>query len=242
MQAVFISDLHLHAEQPETQQRAVDFLEAVCNGTTSLYILGDLFDVWVGDDDPVDWAQPFLAALSAASHRGTAVHLMHGNRDFLLGETFAARIGATLHTEDQLIIEVAGTRALIMHGDTLCTDDTRYQSVRSRVRGATWQRDFLQLPLAERQHRAAGMRDESRAANAAIDLSLTDANSASCERALTESGAALLIHGHTHRPATHPCGHGERIVLGEWLPDGGQYALITERGATLTHWPPPQRP
>jgi len=155
VRAILISDLHLHADLPDTQALAVRFLRESIPDADALYILGDLFDAWVGDDDPVTWAQPFLDAVTNLSNSGTQVHLMHGNRDFLLGDAFAQRVSATLHTDDELLIHAGDRRALIMHGDTLCTDDTEYLAARDIVRG----------PIARkkpRYHRQQGSRTDRR--------------------------------------------------------------------------------
>ncbi len=237
MRAILISDLHLHADLPDTQALAVRFLRESIPDADALYILGDLFDAWVGDDDPVTWAQPFLDAVTNLSNSGTQVHLMHGNRDFLLGDAFAQRVSATLHTDDELLIHAGDRRALIMHGDTLCTDDTEYLAAREIVRGAQWQRDFLKKSLIERHAEAAQLREKSRAITASKDLELTDANPAACAQVLDRSGADVLIHGHTHRPAVHDCAKGQRVVLGEWLAHGTQFAEFDTNGARLLSWP-----
>lgn len=237
MCTVLISDLHLHAGAPDTQHLAVRFLEQGISGASSLYILGDLFDAWIGDDDPVDWATPFISALHQVSTKGTAVHLMHGNRDFLLGERFAERVGARLHRSDSEVIEQNGVRALLMHGDTLCTDDTDYQTVRATVREPAWQSTFLSAPLETRHERAAALRNESRRKTAEKDLATTDANPDTCLSVVARHHADILIHGHTHRPAVHRCGDGQRVVLGEWLPQGAVYGVLDHDGAHLKNWP-----
>ncbi|MEM9601828.1 MAG: UDP-2,3-diacylglucosamine diphosphatase [Pseudomonadota bacterium] len=237
-----ISDLHLDPSAPDTQALAVRYLETALDDVTALYILGDLFEAWVGDDDTVDWAAPFLNALAAVSARGVAVTLMHGNRDFLLGEDFAGRVGATLDRADTAVVELGAHRALVMHGDTLCTDDTDYLAVRAAVRTPEWQRAFLAQPLADRQAQAKALRAESRAKTAAKQLALTDAHPAACAAALREHRADWLVHGHTHRPGTHRCGDGTRHVLGEWLPGGATVALLDDHGVRLAHWPPGPSP
>ena len=169
--------------------------------------------------------------------RGTAVHLIHGNRDFLLGEAFAARVQATLHRADSLSLTLGGHRALLLHGDTLCTDDTDYLSVRETVRSSTWQRNFLRQPLATRHEHAQALRNESRLRTAAKDLDMTDANPDACEKQLREADADWLIHGHTHRPAVHTCGPGTRFVLGEWLAEGATVGVFDGQDMRLEHWP-----
>ncbi|MEM7377764.1 MAG: UDP-2,3-diacylglucosamine diphosphatase [Pseudomonadota bacterium] len=237
-----ISDLHLDPSAPDTQALAVRYLETALDDVRALFILGDLFEAWVGDDDPVDWAEPFLAALSAVSSRGVAITLMHGNRDFLIGETFADRVGATVNRADTAVIELGARRAVVMHGDTLCTDDADYLAVRANVRTPAWQRAFLAQPLADRQAQAKVLRAESRAKTATKRLSLTDANVDACESALQDHRADWLIHGHTHRPGSHPCGEGTRYVLGEWLANGATVALLDPAGVQLAHWPPRPNP
>lgn len=237
MSVVCIADLHLHAFAPATLELACRFIRTALQGVTELYILGDLFEVWVGDDDPADWSADFTAALRNLSQHGTAVHLMHGNRDFLIGEQFAEQLGAKLHREDSLTITLGTRRALLMHGDTLCTDDTDYIESRRTLREPAWQQDFLAKPLTERHERARALRAQSREKTARKDLASTDANPDTCLDELRAARADWLIHGHTHRPSTHDCGDGKRYVLGEWLPNGAVIASLDERGVDLLHWP-----
>ncbi len=223
MAALFISDLHLEAGRPEIGAQLLSFLAGEAREADVLYILGDLFESWVGDDD-VDADQlRVLEALRALTDTGVPCFVMHGNRDFLLGEDFCARAGVRL-LADPVILTLYGERVLVMHGDALCTDDAAYQRLRATVRDAQWQRRFLALPRAARRALAGAARAGSQAHTAAMDTAITDVNADSVALALRRAGTATLLHGHTHRPAIHALtvdGRAcTRIVLGDWYTQG----------------------
>ncbi len=219
MAVFFISDLHLESAQPEGVERFVDFAGSEGPVADRLYILGDLFEAWIGDDDPDPGLRPVRSALRRLTRSGTPCHFMHGNRDFLIGERFAAETGCTL-LGDYETIEVHGTTVLLTHGDLLCTDDKRYMTLRGTVRDPAWQAEFLAKPLAERRTIADGLRQLSRTEIAAKPEDIMDVNQSSVEDTMRRFGVSVLLHGHTHRPAVHEFELDEepalRIVLGAW--------------------------
>ena len=229
MTTLFISDLHLDETRPRIVELFKAFLRSDARRAKALYVLGDLFESWIGDDDDTTLAGEVAAALADLRSHGVAIHFMHGNRDFLLGADYAARAGMTL-LDDPTIIELDGERTLLMHGDTLCTDDVDYQRFRTMVRDPAWQKQFLAKPLAERRAFAAEARGESRKQTAMKAAEIMDVNQDAVAATLHEHGVRRLIHGHTHRPATHRFdvdgGAAERIVLGDWY----------EQSSVLT-WP-----
>jgi UDP-2,3-diacylglucosamine hydrolase len=219
MSTLFVSDLHLDASRPHIVDLFTRLLSGQARDADALYLLGDLFESWIGDDDDSALAQQVAAATRAVRKSGVPVYFMHGNRDFLLGEDYAERAGMTL-LPDPTVIEIAGENTLLMHGDTLCTDDVEYQKFRTLVRNPEWQRQFLAKPLDERRAFAARARGESRKQTAMKADEIMDVNQAAVEAALRNHGVRRLIHGHTHRPATHSFNldgqTAERIVLGDW--------------------------
>ncbi len=236
MASLFISDLHLCPSRPRSHRLFLDFLAGPARTAAALYILGDLFEYWAGDDDLDD---PFNAGvcdgLHALSASGVPIFFMAGNRDFLAGEGFAQACGLTL-LPDPALIEAAGTTILLMHGDTLCTDDDAYQAFRAEVRAPEWRQAFLALPLARRKARIEDLRIESEEQKRSKPMDIMDANPAAVLQALTFHGCSRLIHGHTHRPALHrieidgrAC---ERWVLPDWYETGG-YLTCDERGCRL---------
>ena len=222
MTSLFISDLHLTAGDSETTRRFVDFMQGPARAARELYILGDLFEAWIGDDDDDPRLAPIVAALRALTDSGVPCALMHGNRDFLLGPRFCAATGTRL-LGDYERITLNGQPVLLTHGDLLCTDDTRYVTLRSELRSPEWQRDFLARPLAERRQIASDLRQLSATEIAAKDDYIMDVNQATVERTMREHDVALLLHGHTHRPAVHRFDlegrPAARIVLGAWYHD-----------------------
>ena len=223
MAALFISDLHIDASRPAITEQFLDFLAAEARRADALYILGDLFESWIGDD-AADAAQTAaIAGLHSLTSHGVPCFVMHGNRDFLLARQFCRMSGAEL-LPDPLILTLYGEPVLVMHGDALCTDDRAYQRLRATVREADWQRQFLALSIASRRALAGAARDGSKAHTAAMEYAITDVNADSVATALRGAGTATLLHGHTHRPAIHalevdgrPC---TRIVLGDWYDQG----------------------
>lgn len=220
MTTLFISDLHLEASRPHITRLFVDFLRAEAIHAKALYILGDLFEAWIGDDTDDEAAATVADALSELHARGVPCFYMHGNRDFLIGDAWARRARLTLLPDPSLLV-IEGQATLLMHGDTLCTDDVAYQAFRRQSRSPAWQRSFLQRPIAERHAFAEQARAESQRHMQSIDATITDVNADAVASALQEHGVPRLIHGHTHRPAIHSLPTGqERIVLGDWYEQG----------------------
>jgi UDP-2,3-diacylglucosamine hydrolase len=219
MTALFISDLHLDESRPHIVELFMRFLADEARGTDALYILGDLFESWIGDDDDAQLPARVAQALRALRDSGVPIYFMHGNRDFLLGTDYAARAGLRL-LADPTVIDLCGERVLLMHGDTLCTDDVDYQKFRTLVRDPAWQQQFRAKSLTERRAFAAQARGESRKQTAMKQAEIMDVNQDAVASTLRTHGVRKLIHGHTHRPATHRFdldGHSaERIVLGDW--------------------------
>jgi UDP-2,3-diacylglucosamine hydrolase len=219
----FISDLHVDASTPDITRQFLSLLDGEAREAEALYILGDLFESWVGDDaaDPDQIAA--IAALKRLTDSGVPCFVMHGNRDFLLGPQFCAKSGARL-LPDPLIVTLYGEPVLVMHGDALCTDDRAYQRLRATVRDAGWQRQFLALSIAARRALAGAARVGSQAHTAALEYTIADVNPSSVTAALRDAGTATLLHGHTHRPAIHALNVDgracTRIVLGDWHAQG----------------------
>ncbi len=235
MAVLFISDLHLESARPEGIERFVDFVGREGPAADRLYILGDLFEAWIGDDDPDPGLRPVHAALRRLTRSGTPCQVMHGNRDFLIGERFAGETGCTL-LGDYETTEIGGTTVLLTHGDLLCTDDKRYMTLRGTVRDPAWQSEFLAKPLAERRTIADGLRQLSRTEIAAKPEDIMDVNQSSVEATMRRFGVRTLLHGHTHRPAVHEFALDSdaavRIVLGAWH-DRASIVRWDERGFEL---------
>jgi UDP-2,3-diacylglucosamine hydrolase len=219
MATLFISDLHLDESRPQIVDLYIALLQREARNADALYILGDLFESWIGDDDDAPLATRAAQATRALRDAGVPIYFIHGNRDFLLGADYAARAGMTL-LADPTVIELGGERVLIMHGDTLCTDDVEYLKFRALVRDPRWQQQFLAKPLAERRAFATQARGESRKHTASMKAEIMDVNQHAVEAAMRAHGVTRMIHGHTHRPATHRFDldgrSAERIVLGDW--------------------------
>jgi UDP-2,3-diacylglucosamine hydrolase len=224
MATLFISDLHLTAARPAITQLFLEFLAHEARTAQALYILGDFFEYWIGDD-AVEQAeyQPIIKALRALSGASVPIFLMHGNRDFLLGERFERESGCRL-LADPSRIDLYGTPTLLMHGDTLCTDDVEYLAFRAMARSERWQREFLAKPLAERETIARDYRAESRRSTAEKAPEIMDVTQAAVVATLHDHGVRHLIHGHTHRPGDHVFdldgAPARRIVLGDWYEQG----------------------
>ena len=223
--SLFISDLHLCRSRPEITRQFLDFLDSQALQADALFILGDLFEYWAGDDDLQDAHHaPVIAALRQLADNGTAIYLMHGNRDFLIGETFAAASGLTL-LPDPTCLVLYGRQTLLSHGDALCTDDVAYQTFRRQVRDAGWQHQFLAQPLAVRKAQIEALRLRSEQEKSHKTEAIMDVNAEALHELLREHDyPELLIHGHTHRPALHELevdGHVcRRWVLGDWYEQG----------------------
>ena len=229
MSTLFISDLHLDAARPHIVELFTQFIAEDARRAEALYILGDLFESWIGDDDDSPLAQQVEQSLYALKQSGVPIFFMHGNRDFLLGQEYAQRAGMAL-LNDPTVVEFGGERTLLMHGDTLCTDDAAYQEFRAVVRNPDWQKQFRARSLSERHAFAAQARAESVKHTAGAKPEIMDVNQAAVLAAMRKHGVRTLIHGHTHRPATHrfelDAQAAERIVLGDWY----------EQSSVLT-WP-----
>ncbi|TVQ47353.1 MAG: UDP-2,3-diacylglucosamine diphosphatase [Gammaproteobacteria bacterium] len=238
---LFISDLHLSPDRPDITRQFEAFLSTWRGRTRHLYVLGDLFDVWLGDDMGGALGQQVARALRHQREAGAEVALMHGNRDFLLGRRFAESCGATLLT-DPCVREIHGRRVLLSHGDLLCTDDHSYQRMRRVFHQPLVQRGFLVLPQRLRQRIGARLRARSQREIADKPTEIMDVNAQAVSDALRRHGVDCLLHGHTHRPAVHPLDldgrAATRIVLGDWYTQGS--ALVwDERGFELKQLPRP---
>src|SRR6266403_1748695 len=236
MARLFVSDVHLDAGAPEATEQFLGFLAGEAAAAEALYILGDLFEAWVGDDDQDPAKERVCRGLHTLTARGVACFVLHGNRDFLLGEGFCERSGCRLLT-DPIVAEFDGERVLLTHGDALCTDDHPYQELRSIVRTPQWQRRFLALPLADRELLADQARAGSRQHTSRTIPYIMDVNSEAVAAAFRATGVRRIIHGHTHRPGIHETlidgEPARRIVLGAWYEqgsylvyEGGRYELL----------------
>lgn len=240
MPVLFISDLHLCPSRPGIARTFEEFLSGPARHADALYILGDLFEYWAGDDDLSD---PFNTricnALKGLSDCGTAVFFMAGNRDFLIGETFSSAAGLT-RLDDPTIVLTNGRQTLLTHGDTLCTDDVGYQRFRDRVRSPSWQQAFLGRSLDARKAEIEKMRCESETQKSVKPMDTMDVNPGAVLRQLTFFNCTRIIHGHTHRPAHHALMNKgiacERWVLPDWYESGG-YLACDETGCHLLDWP-----
>jgi UDP-2,3-diacylglucosamine hydrolase len=216
---LFISDLHLHAGDAETARRFREFIAGPARAAREVYILGDLFEAWIGDDDDDARIVPIVEALHNLTSAGVACAIMHGNRDFLLGRRFCAATGCRL-LGDYERVELNGEQVLLTHGDLLCTDDTRYMTLRAELRSPDWQHDFLARPLAQRRQIASDLRQLSTTEIATKSAYIMDVNQGAVESTMRKFDVRLLLHGHTHRPAVHTFSldgrPATRIVLGAW--------------------------
>jgi UDP-2,3-diacylglucosamine hydrolase len=223
VRSLFISDLHLDAAQPAIGRQFDEFLATEARSADALYILGDLFEAWLGDDDPDPAARDTVRALRALTDMRVPVFVMHGNRDFLIGERFCRETGATL-LADATVVELYGERVLLMHGDALCTDDVSYQRLRRIVRNPIVRGIFRNMTLGQRRALARRLRAGSREHVGMTAPEIMDVNPAAVVQALRDAGVRTLVHGHTHRPAIHPLevdgAPAQRIVLGDWYTQG----------------------
>jgi len=223
MTQLFISDLHLDKSRPAATEAFKHLLATEGRDAERVYILGDLFEVWVGDDDPGDLANEVAEALQDLHRHGTSCYFINGNRDFLLNRSFATKAGMHL-LPDVALVDLYGTKAVLMHGDLLCTDDKSYQRFRKVVHNWLVQCLFLALPLSVRRKIAGAARDKSTSVNAGKDEYIMDVNQDAVERLLTTYNVDTVIHGHTHRPASHRFdingNEAHRIVLGDWYEQG----------------------
>jgi UDP-2,3-diacylglucosamine hydrolase len=240
MKTLFISDLHLCEERPGINALFTRFLDDVARDAEALYILGDLFEYWIGDDqldhDPL--ARAVARQLTTAANHGTRIFFMRGNRDFLIGERFARDAGLTL-LPDPAQITLGEQRILLMHGDTLCTDDVAYQAFRAQVRDPAWQVDVLAKPYAARAELARAIRSRSDVEKSMKADSIMDVNSSAVTAAFERHGYPIMIHGHTHRPARHQLTINRhtcaRWVLQDWHTYGGYLSIDGPRNELSAH-------
>ena len=229
---LFVSDLHLDEERPDTTAHFERFLREIAPGADAVYILGDLFEYWVGDDGLALAFNARIGSDLARLAKSLPVRFLHGNRDFLISGGFSRETGVEL-LEDPTVVDVYGERVLLMHGDTLCTDDKPYQAFRAQVRNPAWQQAALARPLAERLAMAQKLRSDSESAKDGKTAAIMDVSAATVEKAFADSGCRVMIHGHTHRPARHvhvvdgrEC---VRWVLGDWY-GSASYLEATPEG------------
>ncbi|MES2833061.1 MAG: UDP-2,3-diacylglucosamine diphosphatase [Pseudomonadota bacterium] len=217
--ALLISDVHLKQESPQTAAAFFQFLENVGTQTQQLYLLGDLFEYWAGDDDrDAPFNARVVSALRKLSDVGVKVFWMAGNRDFLVGPAFMLATGAT-YLRDPSVVSIAGRSIVLTHGDAQCTDDVDYQLFRSQVRAARWQQDFLARPLPERLVVINQMREQSRVAQSVKTQQIMDVNTQAVDALFTATDTSLMIHGHTHRPGVHESVLNDERVVRHVLPD-----------------------
>ena len=238
MTTLFISDLHISPTQPEIGHQLCAFLGNEARQASALYILGDLFEAWIGDDEPdphYGMVQDALTTYSRANP-DTACYFMHGNRDFLVGAAFSERTGFEI-LPDPVVHVLDGEKWLLSHGDQYCTDDTEYMTVRATTRDPSWQQQVLSLPIDARRKMAGDARSESATSNASKSMDIMDVNQSAIEEALCDAGVKCLLHGHTHRPAIHDFvlkdgSQAKRIVLGDWYTQGS-VGVLDEFGFRL---------
>ena len=230
MHRLFVSDLHLSDDTPDIEAAFIGLLKQEPS-LDSLIMLGDVFETWVGDDDDSPLADRIRLALLALTDSGAEILFNRGNRDFMLGEQFASDIGGTL-LPDQTVLDVAGQPTLVLHGDTLCTDDVDYQQFRQLAHSPEWQAEMMAKSLDERRELARQLRSMSVDAASNKPEDIMDVNQNAVSAAMRDAGVAVMVHGHTHRPGRHQCATGERIVLGDWTAQSGW--LLREQGSELT--------
>lgn len=238
--SLFVSDLHLSEDRPGANEAFFAFVEGPAASADSLYILGDLFEYWIGDDDLVTPFHGVIAGfLRRLSAGGVGVHLMHGNRDFLLAQAFCEASGARL-LEDPSVVRAGGVDTLLMHGDTLCTGDTDYQAWRRQARSDAWQREFLERSLEDRRSAILALREKSREVVRSKPPGIMDVEPQAVEEAFRVHGVSRLVHGHTHRPAHHVVDvdgrRCERWVLPDWYGPGGYLEVLEGRAPRLVRF------
>ena len=237
--ALFISDLHLQESHPRTAEAFFRFLGEHAAHAEQLYLLGDIFEYWAGDDDlDTPFHARVVKALRALADSGVSLFWMAGNRDFLVGTGFARAVGLTLLPEPHVAL-IGGRRVALVHGDAECTLDTKYMEFRAMVRQPAWQAQFLAMPLAQRKQIIAGLREGSREAHTTKSYDTMDVTPDAIEALFAATGADVLIHGHTHRPALHRHGDRRRYVLPDWELDGeparGGWIAVDAHGAVVQH-------
>ncbi|MTW13793.1 UDP-2,3-diacylglucosamine diphosphatase [Pseudoduganella eburnea] len=236
---LFVSDLHLQPARPVLTEAFLRFLDEYALGAKQLYLLGDIFEYWLGDDAMSEpFNQQILSALRRVSDAGVQLFWIAGNRDFLVGEQFAAAAGMTLLPETW-VIDAYGQRIVLLHGDAQCTKDVKYMAFRAQARNPAWQQQLLSLPLEQRKQIAAGMREQSKAGHAEKSYEIMDVTPEAIADVFKETGTSIMIHGHTHRPALHEVDGTRRYVLPDWEPESspprGGWISIGEDGAIVRH-------
>lgn len=239
MAIYFISDLHLQESHPAMTQGFFNYLESLTDAQ-ELYILGDFFEVWIGDDYENELINDVKAALKAFSASGVKLYIMHGNRDFLIGEDFCQQAGATL-LADPIVVDFNGKKVLLMHGDSMCTKDLAYMKMRPMLRNPIMQERLLSQTIEERLMMAANMRGESQKGNQMKAADIMDVTPKEVDKVMSEHKVKTLIHGHTHRPFDHHWQHENeerrRIVLGDWSnTQGWQIRYSQETGFVLSEF------
>jgi UDP-2,3-diacylglucosamine hydrolase len=237
--ALFVSDLHLQESHPRTAEAFFRFLAERASCASQLYLLGDIFEYWAGDDDlGAPFNRRVIEALRAISDAGVKVYWIAGNRDFLAGAGFAEAAGLTLLAEPHLAT-IGGQRIALVHGDAECTGDLKYMEFRAMVRAPAWQQQFLALPLAQRKAIIAGLREGSREAHGSKSYEMMDVAPAAIGDLFAATGTDVIIHGHTHRPALHEAGGKRRYVLPDWeldaVPERGGWIAVDGNGAITRH-------
>lgn len=239
MTTLFISDLHLDADRPDIGDQFLRFLKEQASEAEELYILGDLFEAWVGDDDPNTHYARVKMAIRKLVDKGVPVYFMHGNRDFMIGTQFANETGVTI-LPDPYPVRMYGQKALLSHGDAMCTDDAQYQKIRAMTRNPDWQASMRAKPLKERLAIADQARLQSLERTINLDLNITDVNQEEVRKTIIRHGSDVLLHGHTHRPAVHTIDLGgrkaKRVVLGDWYMQGS-FVTWDMRGPKLEALP-----
>ena len=231
MKPRFVSDIHLSEKRPDLTNAFKVFLNESKEACTHLFILGDLFEIWIGDDDDNLFHKDIKTTLSEFVLDGPEVFFMHGNRDFLIGKTFANEVGISI-ISDPYSLDINGLKTILSHGDFLCTDDSDYIEFRNNVRSEEWQKDFLAKSIDERNEIANLLRSESKNATSEKSLEITDANLETVNNFIQENNPDIFIHGHTHRPKIHEHNSTKRVVLGDW-DKCGWYLSIEENSLNL---------
>lgn len=233
MTTFFISDLHLCPERPDITAWLEKFINDKARGSRALYVLGDLFEYWLGDDALSPLAEQVASWFMSLSDAGTSVYFMAGNRDFLIGEAYTQQAGMTL-IEEPTLINLNGTTTLLIHGDAECTDDVAYQQARKMLRNPEWQKDFLSKSLPDRIAFAEQARKQSQAHTQSSQMEIMDVNPEAINALFQQHQVTQMIHGHTHRPAIHQHGNNRRIVLGDWHQQSS-YLQCDDDGMQLVH-------
>lgn len=228
---LFISDLHLTPKRPDITDCFVHFMRTEATECDALYVLGDLFDFWVGDDDNSEFAVRIQTEFRALTQRGIPCYFIHGNRDFLVGKRFAKNTGVIL-LHEEYVVDLYGQKTLLLHGDTLCTKDVRYLEFRKKVHQPWLQWLFNRLPLFIKRKLVAKIQQDIRSDKQQKAMEIMDVTPEEVEQRLTHHNVNFMIHGHTHRPFIHQEHYGTRIVLGDWY-DQGSVCVVTKEGFTL---------